>query len=51
MVGWIDSIGQTYENVYDPAGRVVFQTGTDGIWASRFDYHANSPTGPAASPR
>ncbi|WP_299575162.1 putative T7SS-secreted protein [uncultured Williamsia sp.] len=38
IVGWVDSIGQTYENVYDPDGRVVFQTGTDGIWASRFDY-------------
>ncbi|SIS22020.1 putative T7SS-secreted protein [Williamsia sterculiae] len=38
MVRWTDSIGQTYENTYDDAGRVIYQTGTDGVWAGRFDY-------------
>ncbi|MGU3292538.1 putative T7SS-secreted protein [Williamsia sp. M5A3_1d] len=38
MVRWTDSIGQTYENVYDDRGRVVFQTGPGGVWSGRYDY-------------
>ncbi|KQS00728.1 hypothetical protein ASG12_07655 [Williamsia sp. Leaf354] len=38
MVRWTDSIGQSYENVYDDSGRVVFQTGPGGVWSGRYDY-------------
>lgn len=38
MLGWTDSIGAHYENVYDTQGRIISQQGTDGVWAGTFDY-------------
>jgi RHS repeat-associated protein len=38
MVSWTDSAGAHYTNTYDSQGRVVAQTGTDGVWAGEFDY-------------
>jgi len=40
MVSWIDSSGAQYRNTYDVQGRVVSQTGADGIWAGTFEYAA-----------
>ena len=39
MVWWMDSLGQEYWNSYDDTGRVVRQSGVDGVWAGTFSYH------------
>lgn len=41
MVAWTDSTGAHYVNEYDEQGRVTYQGGHDGIWASRFSYQEN----------
>ncbi|MBX9641573.1 MAG: hypothetical protein K2X97_18185, partial [Mycobacteriaceae bacterium] len=38
MIGWTDSVGSHYENVYDADGRMDSQQGTDGVWAGTFDF-------------
>jgi RHS repeat-associated protein len=38
MVGWVDSTGARYENVYDHHGRVCSQQGTSGVWSGTFDF-------------
>ncbi|WP_216892161.1 putative T7SS-secreted protein [Nocardia alni] len=38
MVSWTDSNGNQMVNTYDPAGRVVFQRGTNGVLDTDFDY-------------
>jgi RHS repeat-associated protein len=38
MVGWTDSRGARYENVYDADGRVTSQQGTGGVWSGTFDF-------------
>lgn len=38
MVGWTDSVGAHYQNVYDTEGRIASQQGTDGVWAGTFDF-------------
>ena len=41
MTGWTDSVGAHYDNEYDAFGRVVYQGGRNGVWASSFAYEAN----------
>ncbi|MEU2255562.1 DUF6531 domain-containing protein [Nocardia xishanensis] len=38
MLSWTDSNGNQMHNVYDGAGRVVRQHGTNGIMSAEFDY-------------
>lgn len=41
MVAWTDSNGAHYVNEYDDTGRVIYQGGHDGVWASSFNYQEN----------
>lgn len=38
MVAWIDSSGARYDNAYDAQGRVVSQTGENGVWNASYTY-------------
>ncbi|WP_068063863.1 DUF6531 domain-containing protein [Nocardia xishanensis] len=40
MLSWTDSNGNQMHNVYDGAGRVIRQHGTNGIMSAEFDYAA-----------
>jgi RHS repeat-associated protein len=41
VISWTDSVGARYDNTYDSDGRVISQTGTNGIWAATFDYRSD----------
>lgn len=42
MTAWIDSIGAHYANTYDERGRVVHQSGDNGVWSGSFTYSEDS---------
>ncbi|MCZ0913064.1 MULTISPECIES: RHS repeat-associated core domain-containing protein [Gordonia] len=39
MTWWRDSLGMEYWNRYDDLGRVTIQSGMNGVWSGRFEYH------------
>ncbi|MDH3022566.1 putative T7SS-secreted protein [Gordonia alkanivorans] len=39
MTWWRDSLGMEYWNAYDDLGRVTIQSGMNGVWSGRFEYH------------
>ncbi|MGV6991267.1 RHS repeat-associated core domain-containing protein [Gordonia amicalis] len=39
MTWWRDSLGMEYWNAFDDLGRVTIQSGMNGVWSGRFEYH------------
>ncbi|MCK8616112.1 putative T7SS-secreted protein [Gordonia sp. C13] len=39
MTWWRDSLDMEYWNAYDDLGRVTIQSGMNGVWSGRFEYH------------